>query len=91
MRSVWVAVLVFFGAAFAFAWNDRTDLTLAMATNGFALVYLAESSFDWQQRVTRRNWRETLFERRATTTIVGKVSQMLSFLCFIGLLAIELR
>ena len=91
MRTVWMASVVFFVGALASIWQDRLDATLLCAGIGFELAYIAESSFDWNRRITRRDWRQAVFEERVPTTIVGKLCQSLCFLCLIGFFIVRFR
>ncbi len=91
MRTLWIVSGASFVGAIASAWLDRVDATLLFAALGFGLIHLAESSFDWQRPITRRNWRRAVFEDRVPTTIVGKVGQFLCFLCLFGFFVATFR
>lgn len=88
MRSLWIASAVFFVGATLSMSERRDDTALLFATIGFSLVFIAESNFDWQHRITRSNWRRSVFEPSARTTILGKLVQVLAFVCLAGFLLV---
>lgn len=81
MRKIWIASGVFLLGAVACAMQRRDEIALLFAAIGFELVFVADSNIDWTQRLTRRNWRDSIFKPRWQTTILGKTSQALSFVC----------
>ena len=91
MRKIWIASAVFLIGAFACALQRRDDIALLFAAIGFELVFVADSNIDWKQRLTRGNWRQSIFESRWQTTILGKVSQALGFVCLFLSLALSQR
>ena len=85
-RKLWIASVVFFAGAVVSALQRRDDTALIFAMIGFELVFFAESNFDWQQRITRSNWKRSVFEPSAQTTMLGKLAQVMAFVCIIGAL-----
>lgn len=81
MRTIWIASGVFLFGAIASAMQRRNDLALIFAAIGFQLVFVADSNVDWRHRITRRDWRKSVFEPRWQTTILGKLGQALGFVC----------
>ena len=91
MRTVWIASAVFFAGALAGIVYDKADLTLLCAAIGFGLVHIAESNINWRERITRKDWHRTILEPKWQTTVVGRLAQILSFLCLFGSLVVVSR
>ena len=89
MRKLRIVCAVFFLGAIVSLYQRHDDTALLFAALGFALVFIVESNFDWQQRITRSNWKQSLLEPKAQTTLMGKVAQVMSLLCIVGSLFIE--
>ena len=91
MRTVWLASAVSFIGAVACVAQDRLDSTLMFAAIGFGLVHIAESNIDWQERLTRKHWHRSIFEAKWQTTPVGRVAQVLQFVCLFGFFVVVYR
>lgn len=91
MRTVWIASAVFFIGALASVAQGRTDATLLFAALGFGMVQIAESNIDWRERITRKGWKRTIFEPKWQITVVGRLAQILSFVCLFGFFVVVSR
>ena len=84
VRRLWLVSVVLFGGAVVSALQHRDDTALLFAGVACEVVFIAESQVDWHQRITRGNWKRSLFEDRARTTVLGKLAQAMAFVCLAG-------
>lgn len=83
-RRLWLVAAVLFAGAVVSALQRHDDTALLFAGVAFELLFFAESNFDWQRRITGANWKRSVFEDRARTTVLGKLAQAMAFACLAG-------